>query len=40
MHAYRLTEWLVRTLLLVSVEEYSNGSQAERLILRTIANRC
>ena len=30
-YAPRLTEWLVSTLLLVSVEEYSDSRQAERL---------
>ncbi len=29
-YAPGLTEWLVRTLLLVSAEEYSDGRQAER----------
>jgi len=36
-YAPRLTEWLVSTVLLVSVEEYSDGRQAARLHLRTVA---
>jgi hypothetical protein len=39
-YAPRLTEWLVSTLLLVSVEEYSDGSQAARLHPEDGCDRC